>query len=245
MREAANLQWQGAEKSQKSGEDCGAAAGRLAWRTMTKKYSVLLAVFWLALPAHAFDKNPSVAGHAFASVKDGEEASVDPSFAEQLKKDIEFVKETEGMSFKQAVATLKKIVERKTIYPEIRTEALKLLLLRFERASGRTARALEKYLGAKLRSRHESFEDKKKIYDSLAGEHTRAVPFMVSVAADRAVPDYVRFQACKDLAQVKLKPGQRKLVRNALSQIAQSKAVKNGDVTDLSEEDVRALQRKF
>lgn len=206
-----------------------------------QKSIVLVALFLFS--TSVFAGNTVLWGHEFVPAQ--EESAANEELAAKLKEDREFVKNTEAMGFDKAVSTLKKIVEQKSIHPDTRDQALRLLLLRFERSSGKHARALEKYLGGKLRSRQEPLEEKKKIYDSLAGEHTRAVPFLVSVAADRSVHDYIRFQACRDLEHVKLKPGQRQTIRTALGQILKSKTVKEQAFNDLGEKDVQELLRKF
>ena len=197
----------------------------------------LLASFSLAEGA----AGPTLFGHEFAPEGDKTE------LAEQLKKDAEFVREADNFGHDRAVSTLRKISETKTIHPDTRHEAMRHLLLRFERASGKRAKKMEGFLAQKLRSRQDSLEMKKQVYDSLAGEHTRALPFLVSVAADKAVPPYIRFQACRDLENEKrkLKPGQRQIVRTALGQVLKSKEIKENEYSDLAASDVQDLLKQF
>ena len=81
---------------------------------------------------------------------------------------------------------------------------------------------------------------------SIAGQANKvAIPAMVTVASDPAIHEFVRLEACKDLAQEKLKPGQKKIVRNALTQLAALKAVRKGEVEGVSVAEIEGLLRKF
>ncbi|MGE3261791.1 MAG: hypothetical protein AB7K68_08445 [Bacteriovoracia bacterium] len=205
----------------------------------------ILALLCLLLAWPAYASTPSVHGHEFVA----ESERADPpseELTERLARDSEFVDETGSMGFPKAVATLQRIYDSKEIYWETREEALRTLLLRFERSPGKKARTLQKYLIGKLRTKKEPLEAKKLIYDSIAGQANKAaIPAMVTVASDPAVHEFVRFEACKDLASEKLKPGQKQIVRKALNQIASLKAVKAGEVEGMNVAEVESLLKKF
>lgn len=204
-----------------------------------------IALLFLLLASSALAAAPSIQGHQFVA----ESERVDPAteeLTERLGKDSDFVDDTGNMGFPKAVQTLQRIYDNHDIYWETREEALRTLLLRFERSPGKKARSLQKYLMGKLRNRKEPLEAKKLIYDSIAGQSNKvAIPAMVTVASDPAVHEFVRFEACKDLAAEKLKPGQKQIVRRALSQIATLKAVKQGEVDGMNVAEVETLLKKF
>jgi hypothetical protein len=59
------------------------------------------------------------------------------------------------------------------------------------------------------------------------------------------VHEVVRMEACRDLAAEKLKPGQKRIVHKALSQLASLKAVKKGEVEGVTVGEIERLLRKF
>jgi hypothetical protein len=164
----------------------------------------------------------------------------------RLAKDSEFIDDTGNLGFPHAVKALQQVYDNKEIYWETREEALRTLLLRFERSPGKKARSIQNYLMAKLRNKKEPLEAKKLIYDSIAGQSNKtAIPAMVTVASDSAVNEWVRFEACKDLVAEKLKPGQKQIVRKALIQLSTLKTVRAGEVEGLTVAEVEHLLKKF
>ncbi|MGZ3712212.1 MAG: hypothetical protein ACXVBE_10665, partial [Bdellovibrionota bacterium] len=175
---------------------------------MTKFLALFLVLSFSAISA--FAAGPVVRGHEFvmeeervtvpapASTAAVEGQAPPDELAERLAKDSEFVDDTGNLSFEHAIQALKGIYDNNAIYWETREEALRTLLLRFERSPGKKARSLQNYLIGKLRNKKESLEAKKLIYDSIAGQSNKtAIPAMVTVAADPAVHEVVRFEACK------------------------------------------------
>lgn len=228
---------------------------------MTKSGALFLALFSLSLPA--FAGAPVVRGHEFVTEDErvpvaeapavaSQNAAAQPpqpateDLSERLAKDSEFIDDTGNLSFQHAVQALQHIYDDHRIYRETREEALRTLILRFERTPGRHSRSLQKYLMAKLRTKKEPLESKKLIYDAIAEQGNKvAIPAMVNIASDPAVHEFVRLEACKDLAEEKLKPGQKKIVRSALSQLASLKAVKKGEVEGVTVATIEGLLKKF